>query len=191
MARSLKSYTLALLARREYSRYELLAKMRRYVQRWDLNPNDIEVVLAWLEAHQFQSDARFAAGLVRRRYGQFGDRAIAAELAQHGLEWPLSQRVASRSTACGADDLTNAEPNYGLNFTSDLADHDGGLPSEEERALAWLQRRYACHVHADQEPAERQQLELKAKRALAARGFGFDSIRKAWKSFLSEQEFNS
>lgn len=122
---------------------------------------EVDEALVWLQAHGFQSDLRFKASLFRRRCSNYGDMAIEYELGQHGL----------------AADLPEPE-------ISDV------LP-EEERAFAWLTRRYSSRLLALSQSSETTQavihLKAKAFQALRTRGFEFSHIEKAWRRMLNEQ----
>ena len=110
---SLKAQALALLARREYSRSELNTRLLAHARKraavaaqvppadpWDYEaavvepaeaPSaealqaEVDAVLDWLAARQFQSDARFVENRVNARAARHGERRIRHELAQHGL----------------------------------------------------------------------------------------------------------
>ena len=80
-------YAVAQLARREHSRAELRAKLRRRLQ--DGDPAEasaqVEKVLDSLQAKGLLSDTRFAAALVRTRADRFGAARIRHELRAHEL----------------------------------------------------------------------------------------------------------
>jgi regulatory protein len=78
---SLKARALRYLSMREHSRIELQRKLASYAQEGD----DVDAVLAWLEANNFLSQERFAASLVRRRSARFGNSRILMELQSHGI----------------------------------------------------------------------------------------------------------
>jgi len=81
--RSPLQQALALLTRREHSRYELAGKLhsRGYLQ------DEVDRTIAQLIETGCQSDARFAETLVRyRATGGYGPRWIRAELATHKLD---------------------------------------------------------------------------------------------------------
>ncbi len=69
------------LARREYSRAELTAKLLPHMQEND----DIEAVLDDLVRRKFLSDARAAEQVVNQRRARFGTQRIAHELRQKGI----------------------------------------------------------------------------------------------------------
>jgi regulatory protein len=164
---SAKSKAVALLARREHSQTELRAKL---LQR-GYEPTEVEQAIEWATSHQFQSDERFKLSLFRRRAPTFGDRAIVAELGQHGL-----------------GDLKSIEQD-------DLEAQS--LSSEEDRAYDWIKRRQLSNLESvlngDSLVDQAQVLVLKSKvyRGLAARGFEFGNIERAWRRILAEFKSNA
>ncbi|PWF23236.1 recombination regulator RecX [Corticimicrobacter populi] len=94
---SLKSRAVALLSRREHSRQELLRKLQPHSEM----PGDIEAVLDELERAGWQSDARFAQGLVQRKAHKQGAARILDELRQHGI--PAEQMVELREALRGSE----------------------------------------------------------------------------------------
>lgn len=164
---SAKSKAVALLARREHSQLELRNKLsqRGYEQA------EIDEAIQWVTAHQFQSDDRFKTSLYRRRASTFGDRAIVAELAQHGLN-------SSTPAQSGSELETEQIP-------------------EADRAYDWILRRQSSAIHqvfpSESNPDPEQVLLLKAKvfRGLSSRGFEFGNIERAWRRILSEFKSNA
>jgi regulatory protein len=69
------------LARREYSRAELRAKLLHHAAETD----DVDAVLDALIARGWLSDARAAVQLVHARRGRFGSQRIMHELRQKGI----------------------------------------------------------------------------------------------------------
>ena len=63
MSKEIKNYILGLLGRREYSRQELLQKLR--LKKFD--DQSIKMVLDEMEADNWQSDERFAQNLINAR----------------------------------------------------------------------------------------------------------------------------
>ena len=100
MQRSLKSRALQLLAQRDQSRLELRRKLVRHARGREVDPSvdaevdpdaidaEVDVLLDWLEANRFLSDARFAESRVHARAQRFGVQRIRSELAQHQVELP-------------------------------------------------------------------------------------------------------
>ena len=72
------------LARREYSRRELEAKLRRSLSE-DEDPDEVGRVLDRLEGAGYLSDARFAESRARSRSRVMGDARIRRELRQCGV----------------------------------------------------------------------------------------------------------
>ncbi|HEX4844232.1 MAG TPA: regulatory protein RecX [Limnobacter sp.] len=166
---SAKSKAVSLLSRREHSQLELTNKL---LQR-GYPPHEVEEAVTWAIAHKFQSDQRFAVSLHRRRASTYGDRAIAAELSQHGL-----------APAAFKPDV--ADP------THPHSSADDELLTEEERAHDWIVRRHQFNVQqlfaGEGKPDSSALLALKSKifRALAARGFEFGNIDRAWRRVISD-----
>lgn len=164
---SAKSKAVALLGRREHSQSELRNKL---LQR-GYTPEETEEAIQWAISHQFQSDERFKLSLFRRRAPTFGDRAISAELGQHGLG--------------KLDSMENGE------------EEEQELLSEEERAYSWIKRRQysalVALIEADAPAGSEQLLSLKAKvfRGLSSRGFQFGNIDIAWRRILAEFKSNA
>ena len=77
----LKARAVALLARREHSRIELMRKLSGP----DTDPVVVERILDDLVKEGWLSDTRFAAAVVHRRSAQKGTAAIVHELKNHGL----------------------------------------------------------------------------------------------------------
>jgi regulatory protein len=77
----LKARAMQHLARREYSRAELRARLLPHVQ----DGEDVEVVLDELEKHNWLSDARAAEQLVNIKRNRFGVQRITHELRQKGI----------------------------------------------------------------------------------------------------------
>ena len=90
---SLRSRALQYLARREYSRAELAAKLRPYVQVEDefeqIKPVDLDALLDDLVASGYLSDERAVAQLLHARRPRFGAQRIAHELHQKGISEEL------------------------------------------------------------------------------------------------------
>ena len=96
------------LTRREYSEFEL----RHRLGEEGYSSEEIAQTLAWLVSNNWQSNARFASSLARRRSSTYGSRLIKAELQQHEVSAPEMQQA--------FEDLE---------------------ASDETRALAWLTKR--------------------------------------------------
>lgn len=90
---SLRARALQYLARREYSRAELAAKLRPYAQVEDdfeqLQPVDLESLLDGLVESGYLSDERAATQLLHARRPRFGTQRITHEMHQKGLSEEL------------------------------------------------------------------------------------------------------
>lgn len=90
---SLRTRALQYLARREYSRAELAAKLRPYAQIEDafeqLQPVDLEQLLDGLVESGYLSDERAATQLLHARRPRFGTQRITHEMHQKGLSVEL------------------------------------------------------------------------------------------------------
>jgi regulatory protein len=82
---SLRARAVALLARREYSRSELRAKLAGNRDLPGADPAEIDAVLDELAARGYLSDARFAQQFARQKSGAFSKRAIGAGLKARGI----------------------------------------------------------------------------------------------------------
>jgi regulatory protein len=168
---SAKSKVIKLLARREHSQFELRMKLFQN----GYQSAEIEEAIEWAISNQFQSDNRFKLSLFRRRAQTFGDRAISAELNQHGF--------ARDDLAMIGREATLIDVNY----------------SEAERAYHWIKRRQYVKLtsivenDAQELHNPNQMLNIKTKifRALSSRGFAFCSIEKAWCRTLAELKSNA
>jgi regulatory protein len=87
--RTLKQRAVAMLARREYSRTELAARLAA----GGANRDEIDPVLDELERAGYLSDARFAAAVVRQKAGGYSRRAIAHALREKGVAAPAAQEA--------------------------------------------------------------------------------------------------
>jgi regulatory protein len=86
---SLRARALQCLARREYSRAELRAKLLPHVQTDEdfeqAPPVDLDVLLDDLTARGWLSDARATTQLVHAKRSRFGTQRITHELRQRGI----------------------------------------------------------------------------------------------------------
>ena len=109
--RSLKGRALQWLAQREQSRVELRRKLLPHAVAEDAAaveagapPHDstpaerVEVVLDWLEAHQYLSQERFAESRVHARESRFGNLRIRQELKQHQVVLSADAALALRDS---------------------------------------------------------------------------------------------
>lgn len=82
--RELKQRAIRLLARREHTRAELLRKLAPHG-----SEDDIQTVIAELQATQLQSDARFAESWLRARADRLGTARLRHSLQQKGVAGDL------------------------------------------------------------------------------------------------------
>lgn len=73
------------LSRREYSRLELYRKLMRTLTEGE-TADDVIAVLDDLQAKGYLSDERYAEGRVRVRSMRYGNRRVAQELRQQGVD---------------------------------------------------------------------------------------------------------
>lgn len=78
-----------LLARREYSRAELHARLLPHIQPED----DLDALLDQFESRNWLSDARAAEQLIGSRRSRFGTQRIAHELRQKGIAESLIEQA--------------------------------------------------------------------------------------------------
>lgn len=88
----LKSQALRLLARREYSRAELGARLGRESESHD----EADAVLAELEAEGWLSDSRYVEQILNARLGRYGREHILHELKSKGIGEDLIQAALPR-----------------------------------------------------------------------------------------------
>ena len=84
--KSLKARAIALLARREYSRADLRARLVAGGDHGADGAPDVETLLDELAALGFLSDTRFAQSVVRQKSGGYSKRAIGATLKARGVD---------------------------------------------------------------------------------------------------------
>lgn len=87
---TLRQRTFAFLARREYSRAELRAKLSPHSQEGD---EDLDVLLDELTERGYLSDERAAAQFVHAKQARYGARRISQSLRQKGIDDALIQAV--------------------------------------------------------------------------------------------------
>ena len=98
-AKTLAARAIAMLARREYSRAEIRAKLVAGGDSTDVA--EIDRVLDELVALGYLSDARFASAVVAQKSGSHSKRAIGATLKAHGVD---SEAAALALEASEVDD---------------------------------------------------------------------------------------
>ena len=101
-APSLKAVAIRLLARREYGRAELAARLRVR----GAAPEDVDRTLDELTALGYLSDTRFAQALVASRAGRYSQRAIAHELKEKRIAGDAAR--AALDTLAGRDEVAEA-----------------------------------------------------------------------------------
>ncbi len=94
---TLRARALQYLARREYSRAELAAKLRPYAKAEDefeqVQPVDIDKLLDDLAASGYLSDERAATQILHARRPRFGAQRIVHELHQKGISHELIEKA--------------------------------------------------------------------------------------------------
>ncbi len=157
---SLRTRALQCLARREYSRAELRAKLQPYSQADDdfeqsfdsSAPVDLDALLDDLTARGWLSDARAATQLLHAKRSRFGTQRITHDLRQKGI----------------AEELISAA----LPALKD---------SEMEVARDVWQRKFGTLPQDDKEKARQM-------RFMQSRGFGFDVIFKVLRQATFSEE---
>lgn len=134
-ARTLKQRAIALLARREYARAELAARLAGSGAARD----EIEPLLDELERLGYLSDVRFAGAVVRQKAGSYAKRAIAQSLRERGV----SREVAAAALdGADGDEFAQAQALWQRRFGRAPADE-----REKGRQLRFLVARgYAASV---------------------------------------------
>ena len=140
-ARSLKARAIALLARRDYSRAELRAKLARTRADPDAafeadvgTPADaVESLLDELAQLGYLSDERYARGVVARKSSSHSRRAIAGELKARGVAGDAVQGALATSES---DDATTMRALWQRRFGAAPCDD-----RERARQVRFLQSR--------------------------------------------------
>lgn len=118
---SLRARALRYLSQREHSRAELRRKLQRFCD----DAEEVEAVIESMAAEHWQDDARFAQSVLHRRKSRNGNLRIAQELANHGL---ASDLVQEQMATLRGDELRRAQAVWQRRF-------GGALPSNaQERA---------------------------------------------------------
>jgi len=131
-ALSLKARALRLLAQREHSRRELVAKLGRHVQEGD----DLGALLDALQAKGFIDEARVAESVLHRRAPLLGTQRVLQELRRKGLGDDLVQRAAAQLTG---SELERARAVWTRRFGSAPA---ADTPQERARQMRFLASRW-------------------------------------------------
>jgi recombination protein RecA len=104
--KSLKARAIALLARRDYSRTELRAKLAPDRESSDTDLSGVDALLDELSALGYLSDARFAQAVVRQKSGGYSKRAIGANLKSRGVEGSTVSEALAGVEVDDADAMT-------------------------------------------------------------------------------------
>jgi regulatory protein len=114
--RTLKARAIAMLARREYARAELAARLAASGATRD----EMESLLDELQQLGLLSDARFAGALVRQKAASHATRAIARELRERGVAKDVVTAALAESGA--GDELAAAQALWQRRFGRAPAD---------------------------------------------------------------------
>jgi regulatory protein len=114
--RTLKARAIAMLARREYARAELAARLAASGATRD----EMESLLDELQQLGLLSDARFAGALVRQKAASHATRAIARELRKRGVAKDVATAALAESGA--GDELAAAQALWQRRFGRAPAD---------------------------------------------------------------------
>ena len=131
MAKSLLSRALDLLSRREYSRRELAGCLRPHAE----SQAALDEVFQALDAHAWQSDARFAEQFTRRNGSRHGALRLGHALRGKGI----SAEVIDQALA-GRNELEIARQVWQRKF-----DHLPGSREEQARQMRFLAGRGFRH----------------------------------------------
>ena len=134
--RTLKQRAVGMLARREYSRAELAARLAAAERERD----EIDPVLDELERAGYLSDTRFASAVVRQKAGGYSKRAIAHALREKGVAAPAAKEALAALD--GEDEFAQAFALWQRRFGRAPADE-----REKARQVRFLvSRGYATNV---------------------------------------------
>jgi regulatory protein len=148
--RTLKARAIGLLARRDYSRAELRAKL---LGTTDAPARDeVDALLDELAGLGYLSDARFAAAVVRQKAGTHSRRAIAEALKAKGVDREAA--AAALAALDGRDEVAEATALWRGRF---------GAPPRDDREMA-------RHVRFLQSRGYGVTVALKVLRGVRARG---------------------
>lgn len=134
--RTLKQRAVGLLARREYSRAELAARLAAT----GAARSEIDPLLDELERAGYLSDARFASAVVRQKAGGYAKRAIAQALREKGVAAPAAKEALAALD--GGDEFAQALALWQRRFGKAPADE-----REKARQVRFLvSRGYAAGI---------------------------------------------
>jgi regulatory protein len=126
---SLRAQAIRLLARREYSRAELEARLiAKGASRIDL-----AIVLDELSALGYVSNERYARAFAEQKAGRYSQRSIASELKYKGVEM---EDIGAALATAGVDDASALEALWQRRFGRPPADN-----REKARQVRFLQAR--------------------------------------------------
>jgi regulatory protein len=128
-ARTLAARAVGYLARRDYARAELRAKLLAAGAAHD----EVDTVLDELAARGYLSDERYAQALVREKHGAYSRRALAETLKGKGV---AADVVAATLNDVAQDDTAALEALWRRRFGRPPADD-----RERARQVGFLQRR--------------------------------------------------
>ena len=126
---SLRSQAVRLLARREYARAELEARLVAK----GASRDDIVVVLDELSALGYVSNERFARAFAEQKSGRYSRQRISSELKAKGVD---ADDIAVALTSAGVEDAPTLEALWQRRFGSSPADD-----REKARQVRFLQSR--------------------------------------------------
>jgi regulatory protein len=126
---SLKGRALKYLSMREHSRLELGRKLAKYAEEGD----DIDALLDFLEQNNWLSQERFAASLVNRRAGRYGNSRVLAELQQHGV---AGDELAELKTSLSSTEADRAHEVWARKFGTPPQD-----AAERSKQMRFLMQR--------------------------------------------------
>ena len=86
---SLKARAVALLSRREYSRFELSRKLAPHAR----SESELQEVLSALAGEGWQSDERYVQGMLHRKSARQGTALIVQSLRQQGVQADLIEEA--------------------------------------------------------------------------------------------------
>jgi regulatory protein len=111
-AATLLQRAVALLARREHSRDELVRKLRRHLQEGE-GAADIDAIVDDLQRRDLLSDRRYAEAIVRTRASRYGNARLAQDLKSRGVTADAAQEALA---ALAASELQRARALWARRF---------------------------------------------------------------------------
>ena len=112
---SLRQRALDYLARREYSVAELGKKLQSVARQYELDADEIPVILADFQKRNWISDSRFTEQILHARKAKFGSARIAHELREKGISDNL---IADALQDVKHDELENAKAVWRKKFST-------------------------------------------------------------------------